>query len=251
MKMNLAGTKPRDVVPRNSTSLSLVTKPTLNGEEHRNASEMENRPRLDQTISDGYGDSLYTPGNELSSTAGKQDYPLPYSAVFSERLETANKSHLSARALSPSDHYADARPPFQRGSKFYPASPTSTEEMKSFPEQYFASLAQLEHDRYVTPTVISPRDTYIEPDVSLVAEWPSTSTTPAAATTTTNTTSTTANPNQRPTPPPIHPATRTKSPAAPNPHLPAPDCASAKPVRNPGTARCYPGAKAEERTHDG
>ena len=98
-------------------------------EEERSRRSINNHPtiaKLDRTMSDIYQDELYHPTLIAPAVApprgrsamGPGNRLSPYSAVFSERLQAANESHLSARSASPVSTGTREPSPFRQTSEF-------------------------------------------------------------------------------------------------------------------------------------
>ncbi|KJZ78888.1 hypothetical protein HIM_01661 [Hirsutella minnesotensis 3608] len=136
-----------------------------------------NVPKLDRTMTDVYGDELYSPNFAITSTSPSN--PLvatsPSNDVFSQRINAANNQHLSA-VHSPSS-IARARSPFRTDSPFAssiprqsfgvfdvarkPASrgtlPSETEPSRARSTRAASVKAEPE-----TPKTISPKDAVLE-----------------------------------------------------------------------------------------
>ena len=108
---------------------------TLYEEEHRSATETDNNPRLDRTISDVYADSLYNPEpvtmnptTEASLASNQSGLHSTSRTGFMERFEFARNVHPSPRLPSPSDHYLDGRSAFRIGSPLREAELVATNQ---------------------------------------------------------------------------------------------------------------------------
>ncbi|PNY29465.1 Transcriptional regulator RPN4 [Tolypocladium capitatum] len=139
-----------------------------------------NVPKLDRTMTDVYGDELYSPNFAITSASPSQAHVAisPSNDVFSQRINAANSQHLSA-GHSPSSTTSRARSPFRTGSPFA-ASPTihdmgashrniafnSAQRMRGQGEaRQDVPLLQQQAERGVepdTPKTISPRDAILE-----------------------------------------------------------------------------------------
>ncbi|KAF4964478.1 hypothetical protein FZEAL_10866 [Fusarium zealandicum] len=81
-----------------------------------------NAPKLDRTMTDVYGDELYSPNFAITSTSPSQSHMAvsPTNDVFSQRLHAANNQHLSA-VHSPVSTTSRDRSPFRTGSPLAPS----------------------------------------------------------------------------------------------------------------------------------
>lgn len=140
-----------------------------------------NVPKLDRTMTDVYGDELYSPNFAITSTSPSQPQMAvsPTNDVFSQRLHAANNQHLSA-AHSPAPSVSRDRSPFRTGS---PLAPSPSNDFNNnamghnvhfntaqrMREQHKAQQeAQLLHEQLArrtepdTPKTISPKDAILE-----------------------------------------------------------------------------------------
>lgn len=143
-----------------------------------------NAPKLDRTMTDVYGDELYSPNFAITSTSPSQPQMAvsPTNDVFSQRLHAANNQHLSA-AHSPASSVSRDRSPFRTGS---PLAPSPSHDFNNpnaqamghnmhfntaqrMREQHKAQQdAQLLHEQLTqrtepdTPKTISPKDAILE-----------------------------------------------------------------------------------------
>ncbi|KAL1963870.1 hypothetical protein VTN77DRAFT_7676 [Rasamsonia byssochlamydoides] len=147
-------------------------------------------PKLNRTISDIYQDELYNTGVVPSpqvhkpNTSQAQNQPLmaPYRNLFADRLQAANRGHLSARSQSPANNRE--RSPFRQGSPLAPDFRTARLQQSGL-----ATTMQLPHtngmglgnqqDNQGEPKTISPKDALLEyhegpEDTSIPSLFPST-----------------------------------------------------------------------------
>ena len=139
-----------------------------------------NVPKLNRTMTDVYGDELYSPNFAITSASPSQGHVAvsPSNDVFSQRINAANSHHLSA-GQSPSSTTSRARSPFRTGSPFaasatihdvgaangnYPFNSVQRMREQGKARQDAASLQQ-QAERNVepeTPKTISPKDAILE-----------------------------------------------------------------------------------------
>jgi len=144
-------------------------------------------PKLDRTMSDIYQDELFIPASASTTSAPLQtrQTPItnkallsPYRTVFSERLQAANNSHLTARSQSPASTISRQRSPFREGSPY--AGSVDSYGSQSSPQARLGSAAQIREqqkaqadalalaqhqpslDDMSTPKTISPKDAVLE-----------------------------------------------------------------------------------------
>ncbi|KYK56713.1 26S proteasome regulatory subunit-like protein [Drechmeria coniospora] len=128
------------------------------------SSDYNSIPKLNRTMTDIYGDELYSPNFTITSTCQSQPYndSSVSNNVFSQRINAANTHHLSV-ARSPSFR---TRSPFRAGSPFAASSTHS-----NFPvDTNEGSPGQVAPDDTPrpqaiepgTPETISPRDAILE-----------------------------------------------------------------------------------------
>ena len=139
-----------------------------------------NAPKLDRTMTDVYGDELYSPNFAITSSSAQPQMAVsPTNDVFSQRLHAANNQHLSA-AHSPASSVSRDRSPFRTGS---PLAPSPSHDFNNnamghnmhfntaqrMREQHKAQHeAQLLHEQMAqrtepdTPKTISPKDAILE-----------------------------------------------------------------------------------------
>ncbi|KND92824.1 Transcriptional regulator RPN4 [Tolypocladium ophioglossoides CBS 100239] len=142
--------------------------------------DYNNVPKLDRTMTDVYGDELYSPNFAITSASPSKAHMAvsPSNDVFSQRINAANSHHLSA-GHSPSSTTSRARSPFRTGSPFA-ASATIHDMGASHGNFAFSSaqrmreqgkarqdapLLQQEAERDMepeTPKTISPKDAILE-----------------------------------------------------------------------------------------
>lgn len=93
--------------------------PTVGESDHgdRRRKGFPNPPKLDRTMTDIYGDELYSPNFAITSTPPSQPQMAvsPVNDLFNQRLHAANNQHLSA-AHSPVSTTPRDRSPFRTGS---------------------------------------------------------------------------------------------------------------------------------------
>ncbi|KAM5348519.1 hypothetical protein ACJ41O_008343 [Fusarium nematophilum] len=157
--------------------------PTVGESEHseRRRKGYTNAPKLDRTMTDVYGDELYSPNFAITSTPPSQAQMAvsPTNDVFSQRLHAANSQHLSA-AHSPASSTSRDRSPFRAGSPLAP-SPAQDFGHGSFSQnlpfnsaQRMREQSKAQHDAQLmrqqmsqrqepeTPKTISPKDAILE-----------------------------------------------------------------------------------------
>ena len=145
-------------------------------------------PNLDRTMSAIYQDELFNP--VLDSTPPVPVQPTrrtpttnkallsPYRTVFSERLQAANNSHLTARSQSPANTVSRQRSPFRENSPYAAsienygsqASPHARlgsaahlrEQQKAEADAYALAQHQPSLEDMSTPKTISPKDAVFE-----------------------------------------------------------------------------------------
>ncbi|KAI9871357.1 MAG: hypothetical protein M1830_006938 [Pleopsidium flavum] len=145
-------------------------------------------PKLDRTMSDIYQDELFIPASTSAISAPIQharQTPTtnkallsPYRTVFSERLQAANNSHLTARSQSPANTISRQRSPFREGSPY--AGSVDSFGSQSSPQARLGSAAQIREqqkaqadalalaqhqpsiDDMSTPKTISPKDAVLD-----------------------------------------------------------------------------------------
>jgi hypothetical protein len=146
--------------------------------------DSRNMPKLDRTMSDIYQDELYNP--LTSSTAHYPPIPKaqnnllsPHHNVFSERLQAANKEHITAaRAKSPAATISRERipSPFRQGSEWAVEGFSSQQSSglrsatqmgdRQVEKDHDATLAQqnttINKLDIESPKTISPKEAYID-----------------------------------------------------------------------------------------
>lgn len=136
-----------------------------------------NVPKLDRTMTDVYGDELYSPNFTITSTPPSQPQQMttlsPPNDVFSQRLNAANTQHLNV-GHSPAASVARGKT-----SPFRPSSPFAKPSNHSFvgpPQAHPASEPRSKHPQNgqlfsqqaapgaqpETPKTISPKDAMLE-----------------------------------------------------------------------------------------
>ncbi|KAF2965818.1 hypothetical protein GQX73_g7765 [Xylaria multiplex] len=146
-----------------------------------------NTPKLDRTMTDVYGDELYSPNFTITSASPPPQTHLamsPPSDLFTQRIQTAN---LYAAAQSPVSNDSGAQSPFRQGSPYASAindfSKVGTnrarmesaqqlrerrkaeEDAKQLQRQmarHSQQGLQRRHQQQSTPTTISPKDAVLE-----------------------------------------------------------------------------------------
>lgn len=129
-------------------------------------------PKLDRTMTDIYGDELYSPNFAITSTSSPKARSVTSASsdVFSQRITAANHQHLSA-AQSPTSTGSRARSPFRAGSPFSisPAPGTevahfggSTRTWKQEDHDHQRTAALENNTEPETPKTISPKDAVLE-----------------------------------------------------------------------------------------
>ena len=139
-----------------------------------------NIPKLDRTMTDIYGDELYSPNFAITSTSPSQTTlavsPAKGSDVFNQRINAANSQHLSV-AQSPASSVSRDRSPFLSGSPHavslgndmmapHGAMPINSaqrmrEQSKAKQETQFYQQ-QMGKVEPATPKTISPKDAILE-----------------------------------------------------------------------------------------
>ena len=144
-------------------------------------------PNLGRTMSVIYQDELFNPASDSTTSAPVQQSRRtptnnkallsPYRTVFSERLQAANNSHLSARSQSPASTISRQRSPFREGSPY--AASINSYGSQASPHVRLGSASQLREQRKAeadalalaqhqasedvsTPKTISPKDALLE-----------------------------------------------------------------------------------------
>lgn len=145
-------------------------------------------PNLDRTMSAIYQDELFNPASDAATSTAVQPTQYtptnnktllsPYRTVFSERLQAANNSHLSARSQSPASTISRQRSPFREGSPYaasidsYASQPSahvrlgSAAHLREQQKAEAAAFALAQHQAVMedvsTPKTISPKDALLE-----------------------------------------------------------------------------------------
>ncbi|KAM4066972.1 26S proteasome regulatory subunit-like protein [Hirsutella rhossiliensis] len=146
----------------------------------RRRTEYCNVPKLDRTMTDVYGDELYSPNFAITSTSPSQSQTLtsPTNDIFSQRINAANSQHLNA-AHSPSSTASRTRSPFRTGSPFVSSTAshatlavynnTMRRAREGAKAQQAASSTHQQGDGSLrtdaeveTPKTISPKDAMLE-----------------------------------------------------------------------------------------
>jgi len=132
-------------------------------------------PKLDRMMSDIYQDELFIPASASATSAPLQQTRQPpttnsallspYQTVFSERLQAANNSHLTARSQSMASTISHQRSPFRKGSP-YAASGERRDSSAHVRFQQEADAVALELQRSLndmsTTKTIAPRDALLD-----------------------------------------------------------------------------------------
>ena len=142
-----------------------------------------NIPKLDRTMTDIYGDELYSPNFTITSTPPSQAQQLstvsPPNDIFNQRINAANSQHLNV-----SHPQANSIPPTDRSSPFRSSSPFAQSVNQDFAApsqsrlfnnpQRLRETSIAQHDAQLfrqqmvpgtepeTPKTISPKDAIIE-----------------------------------------------------------------------------------------
>ncbi|PHH73634.1 hypothetical protein CDD83_4694 [Cordyceps sp. RAO-2017] len=141
----------------------------------RRRTDFCNVPKLDRTMTDVYGDELYSPNFSITSTSPSQRQAAssPSNDVFHQRIHAANSQHLSA-AKSPSSTVSRTRSsPFRTGSPFALSSNTSANVVHLNSSQRIRGQNQIRKESTLlpqqgavlepeTPKTISPKDAILE-----------------------------------------------------------------------------------------
>ena len=132
-----------------------------------------NVPKLDRTMTDVYGDELYSPNFTIisSSPTHSQTATSPSSQIFTQRINAANSQHLNA-AHSPASTTSRVMSPFRASSPFVAphsnngVAPSvnqgafnATQQMR---EQQHMQAGQSQTSDVGTPKTISPKDAVLE-----------------------------------------------------------------------------------------
>lgn len=140
-------------------------------------------PKLDRTITDAFGDELYSPHFAITSASPQPQSQMamsPNNGVFAERLALANNQHLSA-AQSPVSSSSRTDSPFRHGSPLapshndfsQPSAPqirlNSAQQMREKQKQDRDAKALREQlqrsanrQQQGTPSTISPKDAMLD-----------------------------------------------------------------------------------------
>ncbi|PFH55066.1 hypothetical protein XA68_10858 [Ophiocordyceps unilateralis] len=145
----------------------------------RRRNEYRNVPKLDRTMTDIYGDELYSPNFAITSTSPLPNHTptSPSNDLFSQRINAANSQHLTA-AHSPVSTSTRNRSPFRTCSPFASSTshatwpPVNTSQRtsdQSTLDRETSSIRQSEQCTLVnvdnepeTPKTISPKDAILE-----------------------------------------------------------------------------------------
>ncbi|RDA89805.1 hypothetical protein CP533_4942 [Ophiocordyceps camponoti-saundersi (nom. inval.)] len=145
---------------------------------HRRKLEYRNAPKLDRTMTDVYGDELYSPNFTITSTPAPQDRSeaSPGNPVFSQRINAANSQHLNAahspvsapRNFSPfrtCSSYASAvshdKWTSRDNSRRRTEEGNTRKEASATTHPTAAALIDIENEPE-TPKTISPKDAVLE-----------------------------------------------------------------------------------------
>ncbi|RCI07648.1 hypothetical protein L249_5905 [Ophiocordyceps polyrhachis-furcata BCC 54312] len=141
--------------------------------------DYRNVPKLDRTMTDVYGDELYSPNFTITSTSASQEQSVtsPSHAVFSQRINAANSQHLNA-AQSPVSTAPRNLSPFRTCSSYASTmshdkwiacnSPqrmtderSARQEVQPVTQPVAGALISIENEPE-TPKTISPKDAVLE-----------------------------------------------------------------------------------------
>ncbi|ETS82308.1 hypothetical protein PFICI_07310 [Pestalotiopsis fici W106-1] len=143
-----------------------------------------NPPKLDRTMTDVYGDELYSPHFAITAASPQPQAQLamsPNNGVFAERLALANNQHLSA-AQSPVSSSSRTDSPFRHGSPLAPShndfsSQSSAPQIRLNSAQQMREKQKQDRDAKAlreqlarsanrqqqgTPSTISPKDAMLD-----------------------------------------------------------------------------------------
>lgn len=177
--------EPRDCCPAPlERSNSAFYSPSRSQAAHRSA------PKLDRTMTDVYGDELYSPSFIVGSTSPAHAPVSPNNELFAQRLQAANSQHLNA-GHSPNSVASRDRSPFRNGSALAPMPIVDLSTSASSAQTCYGSAQQIcEGNKVVqdaravqqqmdrnsevsTPQTISPRDALLDyHDAEAVASVP-------------------------------------------------------------------------------
>ncbi|KAK5660816.1 hypothetical protein OQA88_12184 [Cercophora sp. LCS_1] len=127
-------------------------------------------PKLNRTMTDVYGDELYSPDFTITSAAPSQVSISPSNGLFAQTLQAANRQHLSA-IPSPISATSRNHSPFRHGSPHAPMPAhefppfTSAQQIREQKAAQEARAVQQQMGRSVdtsTPQTISPKDAMLE-----------------------------------------------------------------------------------------
>ena len=128
-------------------------------------------PKLDRTMTDIYGDELYSPNFTIGATASNQVPISPSNGLFAQRLQAANQ-HLNA-VHSPVSTTSRDRSPFRNGSPLapmplhdfsagFPSQQQMREQNKAAQDARAAQQQMARPADASTPQTISPKDAMLE-----------------------------------------------------------------------------------------
>jgi hypothetical protein len=166
-----------DITERRRKGNNLYDASTANIDSHSDFLGFPNAPKLDRTMTDIYGDELYSPNFAITSTSPSQAQVSvsPTNDVFNQRLHAANNQHLSA-AHSPASTTSRDRSPFRTGSPLAPSpahdfgtsnlpfnsAQRMREQTKAQQDAQFIQQQMNMKQEPETPKTISPKDAILE-----------------------------------------------------------------------------------------
>ncbi|KAK3321149.1 hypothetical protein B0T19DRAFT_403723 [Cercophora scortea] len=136
-------------------------------------------PKLERTITDIFGDELYSPNFTIASTPSVQIPKSPTNDMFAQRLQAANSQLLNV-AQSPVSATSRDRSPFRNGSPLAPMPMQDFSSTMASPQVRFPSAHQIREQNKAaqdaralqqqmsrsantaTPQTISPKDAVLE-----------------------------------------------------------------------------------------
>ncbi|CAP71157.1 uncharacterized protein PODANS_6_5270, partial [Podospora anserina S mat+] len=150
-------------------------------EDRRNKNAvMHTVPKLDRTLTDVYADELYNPDFTLTNTSASQLPVSPTNDLFVQRIQAANKQHLTATVNSPASATPRDRSPFRHGSPHAPLPVHDFSSMGASQARFGSAQQMREQSKALQdarvmqqqlsraasattpPTTISPKDAMLE-----------------------------------------------------------------------------------------
>lgn len=142
------------------------------------SSGYNNVPKLNRTMTDVYGDELYSPDFTITPTSPRHSQ-LALSSnndIFNQRINTANSQHLNATSNSPASTTSRARSPFRTESPFasghgqglgpgnaqFHSVQSIREQGRDLRETQFMQAQVNAAVESETPKTISPKDAMLE-----------------------------------------------------------------------------------------